>query len=534
FWLTVNDLGCSADFPNNRAYTQEIGRYFAAHDPWQHLLSVSPSRNQPFCFDANETDWVSYIHLQGSHELDALWADDYNDRPVHVFLAEDYYEQDHPDYHPRNPAYFQRWLFWSWLLSGGSANYGGRYWVIHPYSQTATLPFTHRGIEWGALSGLDSVIYIRQFFEERGISLVQFTPDKQLVRDLNGENDIRRPQATVRGDLEEAIIYHPNAVTSRARAAVHPDQPARMTVDLSAAPNMFDVEWYRAADGLAQTGERLAGGAVREVTSPWVGYDVVLHLIKREALPATPPPQSTPTPVPTSVPDPLPEGSTVLVRYTFDEGEGSEVHDVGEVGKPLNLEITDMDAVEWGDGFLTVRQPTRIISATGANKIAAAVRSTNSLTVELWIRPENLIQSGPARIISYSLNASQRNFTLGQGVGEEIPSNRYIMRLRTTETDANGLPGLQTRGVATTDLTHIVYTRDPRGVVRLYVNSIFSAEDVLSGDLANWESSWPLLLANELDAERPWLGEYHFVAIYNYAMDDATITQRFEAGPAES
>lgn len=535
FWLTVNDLGCDATFPNNRAYTQEIGRYFAEHDPWQHLLSVSPARDQRFCFDEEEADWVSYIHLEGSHELDALWADDYNERPLHVFLGEDYYEQDSPDYHPRNPAYFQRWLYWSWLLAGGSANYGGRYWVLHPYSQTDTLAFEHRDMEWGPLSGLDSLIYIRRFIEERGLDLTRFSPDKQLVRDIRGENDIRRPQAAVRGDLEEIIIYHPNADSARARAAVHTDTAAYLTIDLSSAFNRFDVEWYRAEDGLAQAGERLAGGAVRDLTAPWVGYDVVLHLTRQETLPATPIPQGTPTPPPSPEPVTPPSGSTIIARYTFDEGEGSIIHDSSSYGRPLDLEIADTEAVEWSDDFLTVRQPTYIASHTGANKIAVAVGSSNALTVEVWVRPVNLIQNGPARIITYSPNIRMRNFTLGQGVGDELPSNRYTMRLRTTETDANGLPGLQTRSLANTELTHIVYTRDTRGVVRLYVNGIFAAEDALSGDLSNWESDWPLVLANEPDEERPWLGEYHFVAIYNYALDEATISERFEAGPeAES
>jgi hypothetical protein len=306
FWLTVNDLACGEGFELNDAYTREIGRFFAARDPWGHLLSTSPSRNEPFCFAGEEdADWVSYIHLQGGHMLDALPVDEYAHVPLHVFLAEDYYEQEHPERHPRHPDFFQRWLFWSWLMAGGSANYGGRYWVLHPYSQTADRPITFRGIDYGRLRGLDSVPYIKRYFEERAIDLSQFERANGMVASASGANDIRRPQAAQRGALDELLVYHPNAANSRRFAEVNRETTAAIAVNLSDSFHTYTVEWYRAEDGVAQMGPPVDGGQDVVLTAPWTGYDVVLRLIKGERLPPTP----TPPPTPTEPPEETPEAT---------------------------------------------------------------------------------------------------------------------------------------------------------------------------------------------------------------------------------
>ena len=68
-------------------------------------------------------------------------------------------------------------LFWSWLLSGGSANYCGRWGPIHPYSRTARqdLPWvgidkkTGRAQEWLPAVLLDKQLYL--FDSELGLPL---------------------------------------------------------------------------------------------------------------------------------------------------------------------------------------------------------------------------------------------------------------------------------------------------------------------------------------------------------------------------
>jgi len=82
-----------------------------------------------------------------------------------------------------------------------------------------------------------------------------------------------------RGETE-LIAYHPNySVGDGPRAAPDSNVAAGMRLDLRSFPGTYQVEWYRPHDGVAQTAGTVSGGAVRTLTSPWVGYDVVLRLL---------------------------------------------------------------------------------------------------------------------------------------------------------------------------------------------------------------------------------------------------------------
>jgi hypothetical protein len=61
-----------------------------------------------------------------------------------------------------------------------------------------------------------------------------------------------------------------------------------------------------------------------------------------------------------------------------------------------------------------------------------ALAHQNQLTLLVLMRPNNLEQSGPARIVTYSQDADSRNFTLGQ------IHDRLTFRLRTPTTGYNG------------------------------------------------------------------------------------------------
>ena len=322
FWLGVNDLNCSEN-PQQPHLWARSWAILATNDPWHHLISVSPTRKMTFCYLGEEdADWVSYIHLQDGHALGAELIKQYAEYPLHVFLGEDYYEQDHETRYPRHPAYFQRWLFWSWLLSGGSANYGGRYPVIDPYKQSAELPFNFNGRDYPGLTGLDSVPYINSYFKDRQIDLTFFEPDDSLVSDGDGRNDTRRPELMRRGD-DEFIIYHPNAKEIERFADVDPAITPVVVIDLSDIPGVFSVEWYRPSDGGSQLGADIIGNDVRELTAPWQGSDVVLRLVRQsEVMPTfTPTAQLTFTP---TAPPPLHATAEADSNSMFTPAAGTE------------------------------------------------------------------------------------------------------------------------------------------------------------------------------------------------------------------
>jgi len=50
------------------------------------------------------------------------------------------------------------------------------------------------------------------------------------------------------------------------------------------------------------------------------------------------------------------------------------------------------------------------------------------------------------------------------------------------------------------------------------------------GSTANWDASFRLALGNELSGDRPWLGTYFLVAIYDRELTPAEIVANFRAG----
>ena len=222
----------------------------------------------------------------------------------------------------------------------------------------------------------------------------------------------------------------------------------------------------------------------------------------------------------------------LLALYTFIEGEGNTVHDVSGNGAPLNLTIGDETAVTWGDGTLSVHSPTLIASGGGAFKINDAIRSSRAMTLEAWVTPQIVDQDGPARIVTCSLNPTNRNFALGHGRWGDQPKDVFDARLRTTQTNANGEPSLTTPpGTLLPQMMHVVYTRDHDGHAAVYVDGEEQAAGTVGGNLSNWNRTYKLALANELTANRPWLGTYHLVAIYNRALSADEVAAHCAHGP---
>jgi hypothetical protein len=215
----------------------------------------------------------------------------------------------------------------------------------------------------------------------------------------------------------------------------------------------------------------------------------------------------------------------LVALYKFEEGSGTIVKDVSEVGEPLDLSLeADPKSIIWGADGLAILSPTLVASVDPAEKVVAACRATNEITIEVWIRPAKTDQKGPARIVSISADPYNRNFTLGQDGAD------YNIRLRTTETGDNGdKPSLSAENVVRAELTHVVYTRDGSGVARVYVNSVERGSRSIDGDFSNWDKGYHLALANELTKDRPWVGVVSLVAIYDRALSLDEIVQNYEA-----
>ncbi|MCA8995441.1 MAG: DUF1587 domain-containing protein, partial [Planctomycetaceae bacterium] len=219
-------------------------------------------------------------------------------------------------------------------------------------------------------------------------------------------------------------------------------------------------------------------------------------------------------------------GQGIVVLYEFEEGKGDTVHDRSGVGTPVDLKIETPKAVTWKDGAIEIHGSALIVSPQSAAKVSDAVKRSNEITIEAWLKPAALNQSGPARIVSLSRDPNARNFTLGQD------NDFYDVRFRTPNTDANGNPSTSSpKKSLETRLTHVIYTRDGRGMATVYLDGKQVASKSVSGNLKNWDSNFRLSLGNEVTKDRPWKGEFHLVAIYERALSPQQVQQNFQAGP---
>ena len=215
----------------------------------------------------------------------------------------------------------------------------------------------------------------------------------------------------------------------------------------------------------------------------------------------------------------------LVLLYDFHEGSGTTVHDVSGVIPVVDLEINDSSAISWIESGINIHSNAVIKSNIVPVEFYELLQETNEITVEAWIKPENDTQSGPARIVTFSQSPSLRNFTLGQ------ESNNYMMRLRSTLTDKNGLPPLiTTDNAANTHSTHVVFTREASGRRILYINGNQSVASDLGGNFSQWDVGSRIALANEISMDRSWLGEMHLVAVYKTALTQKEVELNFEAG----
>ena len=215
--------------------------------------------------------------------------------------------------------------------------------------------------------------------------------------------------------------------------------------------------------------------------------------------------------------------------YEFKEKQGREVRDTSGYSDALNLRIKDESRVSWTEEGLLIKQPVLISSERPATKIIKACRQSNEITLEAWIRPANVIQDGPARIVGIS-SKTQRNVTLGQGLHGNRPADLYMARLRTTQTSTNGLPAVVSPpGTATSNLTHVVYVRSKNNRAILYINGQDRGILDVGGDFSNWDETMPLLIGDEVSEDRPWLGLLHLCAVYSRALAPAEVLHNYEA-----
>jgi len=108
--------------------------------------------------------------------------------------------------------------------------------------------------------------------------------------------------------------------------------------------------------------------------------------------------------------------------YTFEALVKGVIPDRAGVGEGIDLRIDKPQGVRFQAGRMGLDLPVVIASDGPATRLTQALRQAQQFSLEVWITPADGEQTGPARIVSLSLDTSKRSLSLVQEKG------RYELR----------------------------------------------------------------------------------------------------------
>ncbi|MCP5120742.1 MAG: PKD domain-containing protein, partial [bacterium] len=211
----------------------------------------------------------------------------------------------------------------------------------------------------------------------------------------------------------------------------------------------------------------------------------------------------------------------LVAFYPLNEGEGGIAHDQSGFEQPLDMEMNSKTSWLAGRNGVLLEKEGKLVSAA-AGKVHQAITGSGEFSFEVWAKAGNLTQGGPARLVSYSADSSNRNFTLGQ------QAERAEVRFRTSESES-GWPYMRLEGLFSENTDHYVVTYG-NSLLSLYKNGQLVEAQPRAGDLSNWNPAYPLLIGNEVTNWRSWRGEVYMMAVYSRALGAAEIQRNFLAG----
>jgi len=438
FSLPINEV--------QRSIINAVARGLREGSGGRQLMTIHPGAAVTSSLDFHAESWLSFNMLQSGHiasreaygmpEVYALISSDYARSPTKPVLDGEPMYEDTPDAiwtdgsvsRPRADAgVMRRKAYWSVFAGACGHTYGHNdvygFFEPAPPGQVMAPPqgSGQRG-DWKAAleaPGGRQMKHLRALIESR--PFLTRVPDQSLVA----------PGAPSEGKLTHLVYTR----AADGRAVLYVDGRPEATGQVAGTMDNWDAGFHLAlANELTQD-------------RPWLGEYHLVAVYDR-------------TLTAEEVQQHFKGGSRsvpvdALVLYTFTAGAGDVVGDASRARGGITLRISDPSAVEWvKDGGLAIRAPVLIASVEPSAELSAAIAKTRAISIEAWVKPATTAQSGPARIVTLSQNPLQRNFALGQ------EADTYEVRLRTTATSENGLPGVTTPA---REAGHVQATRDADG-----------------------------------------------------------------------
>jgi hypothetical protein len=220
-----------------------------------------------------------------------------------------------------------------------------------------------------------------------------------------------------------------------------------------------------------------------------------------------------------------------IAKYEFQSVVNNTTFDTSGIDPSADLTISGNVTLAGGWGINVGAGGKAQATTQSSQKIYSMIQATGEFSVEAWVAPA-LVAVDNSYMVSYSGGDTTRNFTLGQ------TNQDYDFMLRTSNTALTGLPQLQTPDAAMAlqaSLQHVVLTYDAVNGRQIYVNGALVpvADPQKGGTIATWDSTFALVLGNEVSGDRSWQGLIKFVAIHSRSMTPAQVLQNFNAGVGE-
>jgi hypothetical protein len=312
-----------------------------------------------------------------------------------------------------------------------------------------------------------------------------------------------------------------------AKSKINLDAPgnSRFVIKLSPVPNGESHNcWTNScandADDMQQAILQFAGGIAETTIDPALVYSEALRLVDGT----------------------LASGGNryedaQIALWEFKTGSGLVAYDSSGVDPAIDLNLSA--EVTWFGGWgITTNSGRAQGTTTASRKLYDVLQESGEFSIEAWVIPANVTQE-MARIVSYSANDQNRNFTLQQNLYD------YEFRLRMgadqtgqQTTDLNGDPALSTPAmdeVLQATLQHVVATYSPVEGRKIYVNGelVTQVDPTPSGTFVDWQNNFALVLGSEADGNGRWDGTIRMAAIHRRALTEQQVQQNFDVGVGE-
>jgi VanZ family protein len=164
-----------------------------------------------------------------------------------------------------------------------------------------------------------------------------------------------------------------------------------------------------------------------------------------------------------------------LSVYMFSNFKKSRFQDMITHNEDNALELVatqTKNVMDSADHALELDKPVLIRSVKTPAQICNSIMQSQAFTVEVEVESLDHTQSGPARIVSNSINPGMRNFTLGEDKGD------FVLRVRTPNNGNNGsLLQMRFKRAAASEGFHHVIASYAHGVAKILIDGVGVASE---------------------------------------------------------